>query len=59
MLGFNTADGLTHDQHLHLLRFLCDEVLDTEKMRTALQSEWATCHRARLQETRGSHPDGL
>lgn len=45
MLAFDSADGLTHDQHLALLRFLCDEALDTEKMRSALQSEhWSTAN---------------
>ncbi|PRW55979.1 DDT domain-containing isoform A [Chlorella sorokiniana] len=37
MLAFDPVDRLTHDQHLALLRFLCDSVLDTEKMRGILQ----------------------
>lgn len=39
MLAFDPVDRLTHDQHLALLRFLCDAVLDTEKMRGILQRE--------------------
>lgn len=41
MLAYDPVDKLTHDQHLALLRFLCDAVLDTEKMRGTLQREWA------------------
>lgn len=39
MLAYDPVDKLTHDQHLALLRFLCDAVLDTEKMRGTLQRE--------------------
>ena len=41
MLAYDGADSLTHDQHLHLLRFLCDCLLDSEKMRGVLQRERA------------------
>ncbi|EFN58898.1 expressed protein [Chlorella variabilis] len=37
MLAYDAVDRLTHDQHLALLRFLCDTVLDSEKMRRVLQ----------------------
>ena len=39
MLAFDSADALTRDQHLELLRFLCDCVLDSDKMRNVLQRE--------------------
>jgi hypothetical protein len=39
MLAFDGADALTSDQHLALLLFLADEVLDSDRMRTVLQSE--------------------
>ena len=39
MLAFDPVDCLTHDQHLALLRFLCDSALETEKMRSILQRE--------------------
>ena len=42
MLAYDPVDALTHDQHLALLRFLCDAALDTEKMRGVLQRE-AVC----------------
>lgn len=44
MLAFEPVDALTHDQHLALLRCLCDAALDTERMRGVLQRE----RRARL-----------
>ena len=46
MLAFDPVDRLTHDQHLALLRFLCDAALDSEKMRSVLQREcrgWLGC----------------
>lgn len=44
MLSFDPVDRLTHDQHLSLLRYLCDAALDSEKLRGVLQrkrSPWA------------------
>ena len=32
-------DGLTLDQHLALLRYLCDTALESERMRGILQRE--------------------
>lgn len=46
MLAFAPVDALTHDQHLALLRFLCDAALDTERMRGVLQRERRACVRA-------------
>ncbi|KAL4857865.1 Bromodomain adjacent to zinc finger domain protein 1A [Chlorella vulgaris] len=37
MLGYGPLDKLTHDQHLALLRYLCDLALDSDKMRSVLQ----------------------
>jgi hypothetical protein len=42
MLAFDGADALTQDQHLALLRCLCDAALDSEKMRGVLQRERAS-----------------
>lgn len=39
MLAHDPLDRLTHDQHLALLRCLCDAALDSEKMRGVLQRE--------------------
>jgi hypothetical protein len=39
MLTYDAVDALTHDQHLSLLRFLCDTSLDSDKMREVLQRE--------------------
>jgi hypothetical protein len=39
MLGYGPLDKLTHDQHLALLRYLCDLALDSDKMRSVLQRE--------------------
>jgi hypothetical protein len=39
MLAYDPLDSLTHDQHLALLRFLCDAALDSETMRGVLQRE--------------------
>lgn len=39
MLAYDPADALTHDQHLALLRYLCDAALDSEKLRGVLQRE--------------------
>lgn len=39
MLGYGPLDALTHDQHLALLRFLCDAALDSERLRGTLQRE--------------------
>lgn len=37
MLGFDGAEKLTRDQHLALLCYLCDEVVETDKVRAVLQ----------------------
>ena len=37
-LSYDGADGLTADQHLSLLHYLADEVLQTEHLRSILQS---------------------
>jgi len=38
-LLYDGADGLTADQHLTLLHYLADEVLQTERLRSILQSK--------------------
>ena len=43
MLAYDSVDALTHDQHLALLRYLADTVLDSERMRGLLQSELCVC----------------
>jgi hypothetical protein len=40
MLAYDPVDALTHDQHLTLLRFLCDAALESERMRGVLQRAW-------------------
>lgn len=42
MMAFDGADELTYDQHMALLSFLADEILDSGRMRTILQSKWRT-----------------
>ena len=63
MLAYDSVDALTHDQHLALLRFLADAVLDSERMRGLLQSEWGSdvvlLVLALLAETAGSLGLGL
>ena len=39
MIAYDGSDGLTHDQHLALLQYLADEVLQTSRLRNILQSE--------------------
>lgn len=39
MISYDGSDGLTHDQHLVLLQYLADEVLQTSRLRNILQSK--------------------
>lgn len=41
MLSFEPIVALGPDRHLALLRWLTDALLETQKVRSAIQSEWA------------------
>ena len=47
LLAQDSVDGLTLDQHLALLRYLCDTALESERMRGILQREPCCCRRRR------------
>lgn len=44
-LGFRRTSALTEEQHLLLLQYLCDEMLETHAMRDTLQSAPPTAFR--------------